>query len=609
MSTPRFSVIVPTLNRARELPVAVRSVLGQTGTDFELIIVDDGSTDDTESVVAGFADARIRYHRQPRSGVSPARNAGAASAKGDLLIFLDSDDELLPGALARYDEAARANGWDVVVASRVWVSADRRDWHTRIPRALAFLSGGFALSKEVFLSVGGYDADLGYGENTELGWRVRQWLTENGRGIGIVEEPAVVLYKQPARGYDVARYESARRILEHPDQVLEWESVGTVKPSRRRSTYRAIVAVNAAKLGRRREAVRFAAGAIASDPLSWRRYRNALHVFRELSRRQRPESTGAPARSAAPVSSEGRPARGAIHGVLVTFNRAESLARMVEEVSHIGLDSLTVVDNAPSATSEAAARVAGDRLCTAYIGMPENSGPAGGIATGMTRVLESAADEDWILILDDDRLTGPGDTARTLRDFGEFLAARGARVGAVGQVGARFDRRRGRLVRLPDNELAGPVRVDYVAGGQMLTLRVAAAREIGVFDPALFFGFDDLDYCERLRRRGYGVYVYGPAALAARHRFGRLGENVGPPPRRENAWRRYYSVRNHIVIMRRYTSTPRAMFVTVAQLFGRPVLDVARGNGDVRVILATIRGCADAWTGRLGRTMEPPLSS
>jgi hypothetical protein len=241
--------------------------------------------------------------------------------------------------------------------------------------------------------------------------------------------------------------------------------------------------------------------------------------------------------------------------------------------------------------------------------MPENTGPAGGNAAGMASVLERAADEDWILILDDDRLTGPGETARTLRDFGEFLTARGARVGAVGQVGARFDRRRGRLVRLSDDDLAGPVRVDYVAGNQMPTLRVAAAREIGVFDPTLFFGFDDLDYCERLRRHGYGVYVYGPAGLAARRRFGRLGADVGPPPRRENAWRRYYAVRNHIVIMRRYTSVRRAVSVTVAQLFARPVLDIVRRKGDARMFAATMRGCVDAWTGRLGRTVEPPQSN
>jgi glycosyltransferase involved in cell wall biosynthesis len=546
MSTPRFSVIIPTLNRASELPVAVRSVLGQTGADFELIIVDDGSTDDTESVVAAFADARIRYHRQPQSGVSTARNRGAAAANGDFLIFLDSDDELLPGALARYDEAARANAWDVVVASRVRVSADRRDWHTRIPHALAFLSGGFALSREVFLAVSGYDDQLRYGENTELNWRVKDWLAVNGRGIGLVEAPAVVLYKQSARGYDVARYESARRILEHPDRVLESESVGTAKLNRRRSTYQAIVAVNAARLGRRSEAVRFAAAAIASDPLSWRRYRNALAVLRELSRNRRTESTDTRALSAAPVTSDGRPACGAIH-----------------------------------------------RL------------PAGADATGMAKLLESAADEDWVVILDDDRSTSPEDTARTLRDFGEFLAARGARVGAVGRDGARFDRRRGRLVPLPDDDLAGPVSVDCVSRGQMLTVRVGAAREMGGFDPQLSFGFDDLDYCERLRRRGYGIYVYGPAALDARRRSGQLASDAEPAPR-ENASRRYYNARNRIVIMRRYASAPRALFVTITQIIAGSVLNLARGREDVGSFTATIRGCTDAWIGRLGRTTEPP---
>ncbi len=295
--------------------------------------------------------------------------------------------------------------------------------------------------------------------------------------------------------------------------------------------------------------------------------------------------------------------------MLVTFNRPDSLARMIDELTGIGLASLTVVDNAPSEASERVARSKAAELSTTYIPMPENSGPAGGNAAGMARVIETAADGDWILILDDDRLTGPGDTARDLRDFGEFLVERGAPVGGVGQVGAWFDRKRGRLVRLTDDELAGPVRVDYVAGGQMLMLRVGAVREIGVFDPALFFGFDDLDFCERLRLHGYGVYVLGPKALEARRRFGRLGTDVGRAPRRENPWRRYYSVRNHIVIMRRYTSAPRAAKITAGHLLGRPVLDLVRRNASPKLFTAGVRACADAWTGKLGRTMEPPSTT
>ncbi len=560
MPTPRFSVIIPTLNRAHLLQVAMRSVLAQTWSDFELVIVDDGSTDDTAAVVGAFDDPRIRYRPQAQAGVSAARNAGAAAACGEFLVFLDSDDELSSTALERYAQAAQANGWSAIVAGRVQVSSDRREWRTWIPRGMGFLPGAFAVSRAAFAGAGGYDDHLRYGENTELGWRVKQWLAANGLTIGLVEEPAVVRYTQPNREYDAAKYESARWILEHPSHVLESDVAGVAAPRKRRSTYQAIVGVNAAKLGRRREALSYGLAAVGNDPRSWARYRNLLSVIRLFFTR-RPAAAArapgaAPAVAPADAPPAGQRAAGRIHGVLVTFNRPESLARMLDELSGIGLASLTVVDNAPSTASRELAARASAVLDTTYIPMRENSGPAGGYAAGMARLIETAADDDWILILDDDRLTGPGDTARTLRDFGAYLAERGAPVGAVGQIGARFDRRWGRLVRLSDDELAGPVSVDYVAGGQMLMLRVAAVRAVGVFDADLFFGFDDLDFCERLRRHGYGVYVYGPAGIEARRRFGRLGADVGRAPRRENAWRRYYSVRNHIVIMRRYTTGP-----------------------------------------------------
>ena len=98
---PRVSVVVPTYNRADLLPQAIDSVLRQAFVSFELLVVDDGSTDDTDRVVARFEDDRILYLRQPHSGLpAVARNTGMRRARGEFIAFLDSDDLWLPEKLA-----------------------------------------------------------------------------------------------------------------------------------------------------------------------------------------------------------------------------------------------------------------------------------------------------------------------------------------------------------------------------------------------------------------------------------------------------------------------------------------------------------------------------
>jgi glycosyltransferase involved in cell wall biosynthesis len=99
---PKASVIIPTHNRATLLPRAMNSVLSQTFTDFELIIVDDASQDNTERVVRSISDPRIRYlrHEIGRGGAA-ARNSGIREAKGKFIAFLDDDDEWLPAKLEK----------------------------------------------------------------------------------------------------------------------------------------------------------------------------------------------------------------------------------------------------------------------------------------------------------------------------------------------------------------------------------------------------------------------------------------------------------------------------------------------------------------------------
>lgn len=95
----KFSIVIPTYNRAAFLSKTIESVLAQTHTDWEMIVVDDGSTDNTKEIVAQYNDERITYIYQKNAERSAARNNGISCAKGDYICFLDSDNLMLPNRL------------------------------------------------------------------------------------------------------------------------------------------------------------------------------------------------------------------------------------------------------------------------------------------------------------------------------------------------------------------------------------------------------------------------------------------------------------------------------------------------------------------------------
>ncbi|MEW6526671.1 MAG: glycosyltransferase [Spirochaetota bacterium] len=105
---PFFSVVIATFNRAHLVTRAVESVLTQKFTDYECIVVDDGSTDDTSRVLSHYTN-KIKYIYIPHSGVSTARNRGIQQAQGEWIAFLDSDDMWLPGKLAAHYEYIQAH--------------------------------------------------------------------------------------------------------------------------------------------------------------------------------------------------------------------------------------------------------------------------------------------------------------------------------------------------------------------------------------------------------------------------------------------------------------------------------------------------------------------
>ncbi|HOC92437.1 MAG TPA: glycosyltransferase [bacterium] len=118
---PMFSVVIPCFNSEKTISEAVDSVLKQTEADFELIVVDDGSSDGTSRIVSSINDNRIRLIRQENKGASAARNAGIALAKGVFVAFLDHDDLWFPSFLESAADFFRNDPEaDMVVADQFW---------------------------------------------------------------------------------------------------------------------------------------------------------------------------------------------------------------------------------------------------------------------------------------------------------------------------------------------------------------------------------------------------------------------------------------------------------------------------------------------------------
>ena len=116
---PKVSVIMPTYNRKKTLKKAVLSVLNQTEKDIELIIVDDGSTDGTESLVNEFDDNRIKYFKRDNHGIGVSRNFGIENANGEFLTFVDSDDYIDENFVKKMHQKAKEDKLDIVVCNYI----------------------------------------------------------------------------------------------------------------------------------------------------------------------------------------------------------------------------------------------------------------------------------------------------------------------------------------------------------------------------------------------------------------------------------------------------------------------------------------------------------
>lgn len=266
---PEVSVVVNTYNRAAQVGKAIESALSQSGVDLELVVVDDGSTDDTQVVLAGMADARMRCVRHSNRGLSASRNVGAREARGEWLLFLDDDDRLCEGALEALLTATTDPSCRVVVGGQRLVDSAGQVLQERPPASLGdALAGTFLISRSLFHETGGYLEGMPCSHQTELFVRVSRVLGEDNGVTSYIAAPVVEIERRPSAGrpeqspahtYFGARWLSAR----HPDRYGS---------GRARAVMETLAGVNAMRIGREPEARRRFVSAIRHDPLSPRRY-------------------------------------------------------------------------------------------------------------------------------------------------------------------------------------------------------------------------------------------------------------------------------------------------------------------------------------------------
>jgi glycosyltransferase involved in cell wall biosynthesis len=225
----RVGIVLPVKDGGEYIGAAIESVLAQTYDDFELVVVDDGSTDGTREVVRGFDDPRVTLVEDERNlGVAASRNRGANRVGGELLAFIDHDDVWQPSKLQRHVSAHRATGADLVYSDVREVAADGTVLRERTfpdprpagpPLVRQLLFGGGAVivtmscvsvTRNAWTEVGGQQARFSVSEDIDLYVRLA-----GAHAFTRVPEPLVA-----KRSHDANISDDYRAIYRHHERIL-----------------------------------------------------------------------------------------------------------------------------------------------------------------------------------------------------------------------------------------------------------------------------------------------------------------------------------------------------------------------------------------------------
>jgi glycosyltransferase involved in cell wall biosynthesis len=308
------TVVIPTYNRERDIKRAVESVLSQTYRELKVIIVDDGSTDNTEQIVRSIHDTRIKYIKcETNSGPSAARNLGIQCAKGEYIAFLDSDDEWLPSKLEKQVALLRSlsDSFGICHTGAVFLkNGFNKTVFKPSPQSSGNIYKQFVLSKISFVTpsllfrrscierVGLFDVNLWQAEDADLLLRT---LKDNN--LAVIQEPLVVCHLDTTKVMDPDKLERAQLLLLKKHEH-DFQSLGRCVLRRFRSRRFWIVANNKLRAGQISSGLYYLRKAFSEYPLSSPEYairailiitnlqkiiKKVLIFFSKLARLQKPD--------------------------------------------------------------------------------------------------------------------------------------------------------------------------------------------------------------------------------------------------------------------------------------------------------------------------------
>jgi glycosyltransferase involved in cell wall biosynthesis len=271
VSNPKFTIVTPTFNREDLVQITIHSIINQTFKDWELIIVDDGSTDNTEIAIQKYLlDTRIRYIKKSNSGQAASLNVGASHAKGEFITFLDSDDEAYPNWLEVVNSNIKEDTPVVCVgAIRKLIDGSKILEGLGALRVsgkkirFKFTCGSLFIKTSIFRILGGYDAELKSNIQTDLGYRLVDYLEKTGNKIVAVDEYLVQINIHA--GPRIRTNWEKRRIGGMQFLEKHYDFIYKNNPSEISNIY-AVIAFSNYKLKQRKESVRYVLKAIKVQP-------------------------------------------------------------------------------------------------------------------------------------------------------------------------------------------------------------------------------------------------------------------------------------------------------------------------------------------------------